>query len=1053
MARLTRTNGSPLRLSLFGTFRLERETQPIQLLTRKVKSLFAFLALHPEPQSREKLATLFWGDFTDEPARASLRNALAAIRQSLGNDILFTDRGTVQLDLESLWIDVKVFQKICDARTSLGVTDADIEQWQAAVELYRGDLLADFYDEWIAPIREKLRAQYVDLLLRLVQALRARGEYIRAIHYARRALMVEPANEKVHQNIMVCFVAIGDRHAALRQYEECKQSLRNELAVEPSPETQSLYQWIQTAETRLSAQEAALTNLPTPLTEFVGRKAECRELERLVRQTRLVTLTGAGGCGKTRLAIQVASKLVRDFNDGVWWVDLASLFEGDRVPQAIAKVLGVRESASHTLEETLGHYLRGKHLLLLLDGCEHLVEKCACLAERYLNQCPQLHLFATSREPLGISGEVVWPVLPLRVPALDTNITARISSRDIAELMTNDAVQLFVKRAALVNARFALNEKNAGAVVEICRRLDGLPLAIELAAARTQTMTVSQIVNRLNDRFRWLTSAHRNVWPHHQTMQAALDWSYNLLSDGERALFRRLAIFLGGWTLEAAEQIVSEIGPETSPLAPVNVLEGIARLVAKSLIVVDEGEEMRYRMLETVREYARQKLIESGEFTELGTRHRDWFLRYVEECEPRLRRSDQIVWLERLEADYENLHAALRWSFRRPERSTDDLRAGLRLVNALCQFWAMHGMLQLGRQWCEHALQEGDPADNTTRALYAQVLSKTAVLAYMQGDLAQAHSLCEKGLDLARQMQDDYSTAICLYVLSACERSLCSNLARAERLLTEGLTLARTTGNPWLIAAMLLNAGLQALAQGKHSEARAHLEEGLQQAEQVGDRWIISALLTGLGNQAYTLGDCERAMTLYERGLAMRRELKDKSGIVGTLNDMGRAVCCQGDWARARELLNAGLALSQELDQRESTVWIQSNLVYVELKQGNPQTARQLLSSSLETLRDLGNRPAMLHCLTRLTSVLSVQGEWAAAARLLGATQRLRQEMCLPLASSDQADFDAYVAQAQEALGPAAFRQAREQGEAMSWEGVVDYAIKLAGARERGGKT
>jgi len=1040
-------------LTLFGTFRLERETQPIQLLTRKVKSLFAFLALHPEPQSREKLATLFWGDFTDEPARASLRNALAAIRQSLGNDILFTDRGTVQLDQESLWIDVKVFQKICDTRTSLGVTDADIEQWQAAVELYRGDLLADFYDEWITPVREALRAQYIDLLLRLVQALRARGEYTRAIHYARRALMVEPANEKVHQNIMVCLVAIGDRHAALRQYEECKQSLHHELNVEPSPETQSLYQWIQTAEARASSQEAALTNLPILLTDFVGRREECLELERLVRQTRLVTLTGAGGCGKTRLAIQVASKLVRDFREGVWWVDLASLSEEDLVPYAMAKVLGVRESASHTLEETLGHYLRGKHLLLLLDGCEHLVEKCACLAERYLNQCPQLHLFATSREPLGISGEVVWQVLPLGVPALDTNITARISSRDVAELMTNDAVQLFVKRAALVNARFALNEKNAGAVVEICRRLDGLPLAIELAAARTQTMTVSQIVNRLNDRFRWLTSAHRNVWPHHQTMQAAIDWSYNLLSDGERALFRRLAIFLGGWTLEAAEQIVSEVGPETSPLAPVNVLEGIARLVAKSLIVVDEREEMRYRMLETIREYARQKLIESGEFTELGTRHRNWFLRYVEEHEPRLRRSDQIVWLERLEADYENLHAALRWSFRCSERSMHDLEAGLRLIAALCQFWAMRGMLKTGRLWCDEAFQKSVPltkqADRTIQAIYARPLAGAGVLAYMQGDLPQANTFCETSFALACQLQERWFKAICLYVLSECERNWRGDLEHAETLMVEGLALAREEGDPWLTAGMLLNAGLQALAQGRHAEASAHFEEGLQLAEQAGDRWIIAALLGALGNQAYFLGECERAIALYERSLTLRRELKDNSGIAGTLNDMGRAAYCQGNWTRARELFNASLTLCQELEQHESIAWIQSNLAYVELKQGYPQTALQLLSSNLETLRRLGNRPAMVHCLTGLASVLAIQGKWEAAARLFGAIQRFRQEWHMPMAPAEQADFDGYKFRTQEMLGEVAFRKAWEQGTAMSWEKMVDYAVQLARTRAR----
>lgn len=1040
----------PMRLRLFGKFHLERNTQTIHLITRKAELLLAYLVLHPEPHSRDQLATLLWGDFPDDQARASLRNALASIRKCLGKEIIFADRETIQFDPHpSLWIDVRAFQEMV-ANPDNTYTMTNIEKWQAAIDLYRGDLLADCCDDWLIPPREQLRATYIDLLLQLAQWWRTRSEYAKANDYAHRILVVDPTNEKAHQNIIVNLIALGERSAACKQYKECERLLRVELGVEPSLETRTLYEWINQREAKRTAAESLLTNLPVRWLDFVGRKTECVEIERLIRHHRLVTLIGVGGCGKTSLALQVARQLVNAFRDGAWWADLAPLDDEAMVAPTIAAALGVRESAQQTLENALADYLRDKHLLLLLDGCDHVVDACASLVAMFLSRCAQVHILTTGREALGITGEVLWHVPPLSVPdpKLYWNAATKlpnVTSATIDALMRFDAVQLFVQRAALLNPNFVLNSKNAFAVAEICRRLDGIPLAIELAAARTRTMSVSQIADRLGDRFRLLTRGHRTALPQHQTMQAAIDWSYDALSDRERMLFRRVACFLGGWTLEAAEHVAADKDTLTM-LAPVEILDALTRLVTKSLIEVDtQSHQMRYRMLETLREYARQKLIDSGEAVKLFTRHRDWFLRYAEDAERELRRAEQILWLDRLEADYENLRAALRYSFRRRDRSALDLRKGLHLTAALLQFWAMRGMLKEGRLWLKEALHHYTDLpkenDRELELLHAKLLNGAGVLAYVHGDLKQAGALCEQSLTLARRLENRWLAAVCLYVLSERERHWHGDYERALAWAQEGLALAHAEDDPWLVACMLMNVGSHVLAQGEYSQAQTHFEEGVQLAEQVGDQWIASALLEGLGQIAYAQGDCVHAIALYERGLAMRRALKDKNGIAGLLNNLGRAVYCQGDWARARELFQASLELCRELEQRESMAWVQHNLARVELKLGKTMDALHWLASSLGIWRELWNRSGLVDCLVGIAITLSIQGRFEVAARLFGAAQMHYKGISITIAPTEQAEFEEHLRQTRTALGKARFHKFWRQGRAMSLQEIMDYTL------------
>ncbi|MBI5029634.1 MAG: hypothetical protein HZB51_03850 [Chloroflexi bacterium] len=690
MPRKTKSAGL-LELNLLGSFRLARNGQLVQLPTRKAESLLAYLVLHPESHTREKLASLFWGDSSDLQARTSLRTALAVLHKQLGDESIFADHDSAQINLDCFaQVDALDFGHALDPQAAQS-RHAELTNVEQAIQVYQGDLLADHYDEWILAERERYRSQYVDALLWLTQKMRERGEYPRAIEFAHQLLETDPANEPAHQHLMFCYLATGKRLEALKQYDECKRLLMEYLAIEPSPETIKLYSSIQRAENAPKAHEAVMTNLPSPVTSFIGREEELAELKHVFANTRLLTLTGAGGIGKTRLAKVLAFDLVNDYRDGVWFVEFVELKDAALVPRTVAKTLGVRETSDQPIDEALVNALTPRHVLLVLDNCEHLVEACARLCEQLLYACPNLKILVTSREILGIPGETIWRVPPLKFP----ETKARIDHA--ATLLQFDAVRLFNERAMAASPTFQVNDQNVAAIMQICQRLDGIPLALELAAARTRGLSVEQIANKLDDRFRLLTGGSRTALPRYQTLRALIDWSYELLSDHERALFRRLSVFVDGWTLEEAEAICGE----SYSLA--DTLDLLAHLVDKSLVLADtENRTLRYRFLETIRQYARDKLLSSDEATRVRNRHRDWFLRLGEDAEPHLRSSDQAQWLRRLEQEHENLKSALEWSLSR-EAVADDVEKGLRLAGALTQFWAMHGHMSDGRTWLERA--------------------------------------------------------------------------------------------------------------------------------------------------------------------------------------------------------------------------------------------------------------------------------------------------------------------------------------------------------------
>lgn len=883
------------KLYLFGTIRLESKGELIRLPTRKVESLLAYLVLHPEQHTREQLASLFWGDSSGKQARDSLRTALKSLRQHLGEDLLLADRETVQINPDfALWVDVREFEEQITSEA------------QAAVSLYWGELLKDFYDEWVLAERERYREQYLEGLLGLTQSYRGAGEYGQAIEYAQKVLAVDGANERAHQHLMFCYLAVGNRTAALNQYEACVRSMQEELAVEPSRETTQLYQWIKQASSEHASLGAQVTNLPIPLSSFIGRKKESAKLKELIASARLLTLTGAGGSGKTRLAIQVATDLIDRFHDGVWWVDLAPLSEGAPVSQAVAQALGVRDVPSRTETEMLLAFLRHKRLLLVLDNCEHLLMACAQLADELLTQCADLRIMATSREVLGLTGERVF-----QVPTLDLPDAHQLSLPQL--IARYDGIQLFVERAAAVNPAFQMTPQNAYAVGQVCRQLDGIPLALELAAARVKMLTVEEIAVRLDDRFRLLTAGSRAALPRHQTLHATMEWSHDLLTKDERILLRRLSVFAGGSTLEAAEVVCAGEGIERS-----RVLDVLTHLVDKSLVVVEaprfDGRQSRYQMLETIREYAREKLLDAGEDETVSDRHLGFYSDLAEKAEQTLL-TEQVAWYSRLDAETSNLRGAIEWSMRRSDAGAKGkLESGLLLAGSL--IWFLESR-----------------ARRETSDLLRQILAK-----------AGAHG-------------DTIARAKGLNALGHLEWSL-GNLVEGRSAMEEALAISRKLGDKVTIGWALAFLGVVTGFQEDFTAARGYLEEALAVAPGLGGlgKEIRGVALGFFGDVPMHYGNLEQAQAMYEESIGLLREVKSMNFLTYPLRRLGYAALHRQEIAKAEGAFRESLNLNRDLGHQLGMTACVAALAATIAARGAPLRAIELYGAVDSLLHAMNSR-------------------------------------------------------------------------------------------------
>ena len=803
-------------------------------------------------------------------------------------------------------------------------------------------------------------------------------------------------------------------------------------------------------------------NLPIQQTSFIGREREIEEVKLLVSASRLVTLMGPGGAGKTRLSIQVAADLIEEFKHGAWLVELEPLRDPALVVQTIASTLGVREVAGRALLDSLIDYLQPKTLLLVVDNCEHLVESCAVTLGALLRVCPNLRVLATSRDALGVAGEATYRIPPLARP------DAR-RKHSVQELAQFEAVLLFVERAVQSDPLFALSESNATPVARITQRLDGIPLAIELAAAQLSALTAAEIDARLNDRFLLLTGGRSNL-PHHQTLRATIDWSYDLLGDAERPLFRRLSVFSGGYPLDAAEEICA--GGE---IDVVDILDLLTRLVDKSLVIAEElNGDVRYRLLETVRQYGQEKLAASEEAESLRDRHMTWFLELAEQSEAKLRGPEQIPALEVLEREVDNLRSALDWS----KGENVDSEIGLRLASALHRFWSMRGYLTEGREWSEAVLTRSGAAPSSTHAnalygagalardlgdytraethvaaalgIYLQVGDQSGVsaalnilghVARLRGDYKQAVTLLEESVATSRAGDFRWRLGQALNILSLTAVSQ-GNYERAKEFATESLALWRAVGDTWGLVDALGALASVAQHQGDYERASILGEEALALVRTMGDKLTLARLLISMGTVRKDLGHHDRAAELFEESLELSKELGHKAATAASLGNLGIVAYQQCEYERAEGLLEEARTLYAALGARAAVATLLNVQAKVAYARGAREQAAARHRESLRFHREMGDRLGIAEALAGFARIATAERDYVRAARLMGASEALRETLGFPVPPAEREVYDRAVASMRSSMGEHAFSEAWAQGRAMSAEDAVTAALE-----------
>jgi len=633
-------------------------------------------------------------------------------------------------------------------------------------------------------------------------------------------------------------------------------------------------------------------NLPAQLTTLIGRELDVAEVKRLLESCRLVSLTGSGGVGKTRLALRVASEMAqaRAYSNGVWLVKLAGLTDANLLQQALLSAVRGREAPGRSLDDALLEFLAGRRLLLVMDNCEHLVDACAQLVERMLEALPDLHVLATGRESLGVPGEITWRVPSLALPEVDRPVSPD-------QLMECASVRLLVERAHAAMQEFALSSTNMVAIAAVCRRLGGIPLAIELAAARLSVLTAEQLAERLGDVFRVLPTGSRRAAPRQRTLWATVDWSYKLLSERERSVFRRCGVFVGGWSLESAETVCAGDSIEVTA-----VLDLIAQLVSKSLVVGEERRRAeRYRMLEPIRQFAVEELTADDAATAVRDRHLAWLVELGERAERELWGPQQLEWLEQLELEHDNIRAALEWG-----RASGQWESMLRLAAALARFWDVRGFLTEGYGWLSAALDATTTLQTISRA---QALARAGYLAVVRNDLSAADRHLADALALAQVLEDEESIGAALMVMGMAARARGEYQEAASRF-EQSLEMSRRAGHrPGIYTSMYLLASAVRFS-GDYQRAIALHEESLALKREQGDTWGIGVSLFSLGSLARILGDHQRAQRLYRESLDVRWHLGDRIGICVCLEALAGLAT---DAALASRLLGAAERLREQV--------------------------------------------------------------------------------------------------------------------------------------------
>ncbi len=710
----------------------------------------------------------------------------------------------------------------------------------------------------------------------------------------------------------------------------------------------------------LNTPDLIRNNLPLALTSFIGRDQEIETLEGLLWQSRLLTVAGPGGAGKTRLALQVAQNALGSFPDGVWFIDLAPLTNPGLLSLHVLNTLGLREEACIEPDRTLIDILRDKAELLILDNCEHLMPDVGRLAEIMLRSAPRLRILATSRERLGVSGEITWRIPPLSSPESKAEVT-------FEEIIQYEAVKLFQDRAAAARPDFRLTRQNAAAVAQICIRLDGIPLAIELAAARVRALSVEDILARLDDRFRLLVGSHIAL-PRQQTLRALIDWSYDLLTAKESMLFCRLSVFAGGWNLEAAEQICS--GGEVQAW---EVMDLLSELIDKSFVIGEtQNDRVRYRFLETIHQFSIERLLEGNETGQFKQKHAAYFLNLAETAYGKMWGSEQADWLARLDEEYDNLRSALTWL----SEIDDPAEMFLLMSGSLWRYWEIRGYLTEGRAWIEAALAKNPGADDYLRA---NGLGGAGHLARQQGDYVQAKTMHEQSLELFRKMGSKLSAARQLNALGEIAQFQ-GDYARAVELHEQSLSLRYEIDDKEGIAVSLRQLGVIARDRGQFQHARELLEESLRLERELGDKLLMALSLNDLGVVAHQLCEYQRAISFFEEAISMQRQLNDRLGISNSLQNKASVAKDQGDFFQAELIYKESLALKQELGDKRGIARVVAALAEVAFWQGKYPLAADFARQSSKLSQELNLKRGVLTSIALLGFIAYYQGDYETAA-------------------------------------------------------------------------
>jgi predicted ATPase len=1027
-----------LEISVLGSMAITLDGEPVAGFEyKKVRALLTYLAVECRvPHNRDSIAALLWPGLATNVARRNLAQALTTLRLALGErtagvKFVLADSDSIQLNpAGDVEVDLTRVVTLLDAagahpHRSWRTCSACAGRLRQAQTLYRGDFLADFFlqdsapfEQWAASLRELLSRRMLEGLQRLVEWAEWRGQLTRAAEYARRQVELHPLLETGQRAYMRLLALSGQNAAALAQFEQLRRTLAQEMSLEPEAATAALYESIKAGHFQDRAPQPDPGLIPSPPTRLIGRQAVLQAVIEPHHQvsTRVLTVTGPPGVGKTRLALEAAAGVKFDFEDGVRFVELAPLSDPALVPRAVARVLDVKEPAGKSLSGAIAAVLRPQHMLLVLDNFEHVLQASAFVDE-LLQACPALHVLVTSRVGLSLPAEQLFPLSTLSVPD---------SGSSFEFVTASPAVQFFVERVQAVRAGFALTPENAGVVAEICARLDGLPLAMELIAAQARVPSPEALLAQLKSRLLATAPGMRDLPERQRTLLSAIAWSYDRLGAGVQRVFDHLGVFAGGFSLEAARAVAGAEDGASVQLA-------LDALAGSSLIQAGSGAgETRYSLLETLREFALEQLTARGQLEGAQERHAGYFLALAQQAVPELIGPDQKHWLDRLDSEHANQRTALAWAL------SNAPETGVRLAVALAWFWDVRGYMREGRSWLNAALSLSKDAGDELRA---QVLIASGRMAMRQGDFRAARELLTESHRLWARTENPAGLAEVLYLLGAVLVRQ-AEYAAAQVSLQDGLAIARSVQDLYTEAGILNVLSEVAMQTGDQATSLRLQKQALAVHQARGDLRNAAGMLLNLGVVTYELGEFDVARQYTESALDTGREWGDYQTISIALLTLGNILLAQNDPAGARIHLEEAARLHQMQHDIDTLAAVLGTLGRVMVRLGDLAAARAHQCEALGLRSGIGDRHGVSVSLRNLADLERQSHQPGRAARLLGASEAIREAIGSHLNPAVLARYEQLVSDVHAALGEPAFSQVWAEGRALSIEQAVALALE-----------